>query len=98
MICAGSGRERVDSVTADDAELQTEVFTIERHSGLADAATALSYENVRGRCGDETLGWTSVLCSGNRRRAMSLQDPSHASRHYVRDRKRHEALTARVPL
>ena len=43
------------------AELASEVFTIERHPELADAArerlTALGYRNVSVRCGDGTQGW-----------------------------------------
>jgi protein-L-isoaspartate(D-aspartate) O-methyltransferase len=43
------------------AELAAEVFTIERHAGLADTARrrleALGYRNVHVRCGDGTLGW-----------------------------------------
>jgi len=43
------------------AEIAAEVFTIERHPSLADAARArleaLGYDNVHVRCGDGTLGW-----------------------------------------
>src|SRR4051794_23598936 len=43
------------------AEIAAEVFTIERHRGLADAAvrrlSALGYANVHVRCADGTSGW-----------------------------------------
>jgi protein-L-isoaspartate(D-aspartate) O-methyltransferase len=42
-------------------EVAGEVFTIERHAGLAKGARArlfeLGYENIHVRCGDGTLGW-----------------------------------------
>lgn len=43
------------------AEIVREVFTIERHAGLAQTAQARlaenDYKNVHVRCGDGTLGW-----------------------------------------
>lgn len=43
------------------AEIAAEVFTIERHQALADAAKArldaLGYRNAHVRCGDGTRGW-----------------------------------------
>jgi protein-L-isoaspartate(D-aspartate) O-methyltransferase len=56
-IGTGSGYQ-----TAVLAELAGEVFTIERHAELADAARGtlaeLGYGNVRFRTGDGTLGWS----------------------------------------
>jgi protein-L-isoaspartate(D-aspartate) O-methyltransferase len=46
------------------AEIAREVYTIERHSGLAKTAEARlaeeGYRNVEVRCGDGTLGWPEV--------------------------------------
>jgi protein-L-isoaspartate(D-aspartate) O-methyltransferase len=43
------------------AEIAGEVYSVERHCALADAAcarlAALGYSNVHVRCGDGTLGW-----------------------------------------
>jgi protein-L-isoaspartate(D-aspartate) O-methyltransferase len=43
------------------AEIASQVYTIERHAGLAEAAKVRladkGYTNVRVRCGDGTLGW-----------------------------------------
>lgn len=55
-IGAGSGY-----AAAILSQIAKEVFTIERHPVLADAATErlmrLGYDNVHVRCGDGTLGW-----------------------------------------
>jgi protein-L-isoaspartate(D-aspartate) O-methyltransferase len=46
------------------ASVSGEVWTIERHRGLADAAElrlrGLGYDNVHVLCGDGTLGWPQV--------------------------------------
>lgn len=65
MLC---GRERVLEIgtgsgfqTAILAELAAEVYTIERHEQLADAARErledMGYRNIRFRIGDGNLGW-----------------------------------------
>ena len=43
------------------SRIASEVFTVERHSELANTAKErlhrLGYDNVRVHCGDGTLGW-----------------------------------------
>jgi protein-L-isoaspartate(D-aspartate) O-methyltransferase len=67
------------------AEIAAEVFSIERHAGLAETAQAQlaaeGYANVRVRCGDGTLGWPEeapfdgiVVASGGPKVPESLRE------------------------